>query len=170
MISYVSAFCRAALKCIVIGSAESMNQWRSATLSIIKKEASTRLQVETAGVIEDVVAQMNSILESLGNSKLSETGDQSLRGLINSSIELARLIRVQKAEFGIMMPIIEDHQRTMFHPDTMEDIGGEDEDSLNEREIQCVTFPGILKTGDEHGERSHLLNVISRIRVLCAPD
>jgi activating signal cointegrator complex subunit 1 len=147
-----------------------MNQWRSATLSIIQKEASEKLQVETAGVVEAVVNQVNTIMDTIGDLKHTESRDQSLRSLISSSIELARLIRVQKAEFGIMMPFIEGHQKTMFHPDTMEDIGGEDEDTLSEREIQCVTFPGILKIGDENGERSHLRNVVARIRVLCAPD
>lgn len=147
-----------------------MNQWRSATLSIIQKDVSEKLQAETAALVEAVVNQVNTVLDSIGDPKHTENRDQSLRSLINSSIELARLIRVQKAEFGIMMPIIQEHQKAMFHPDTMEDIGGEDEDTLNHREIQCVTFPGILKTGDENGERTHLQNVVARIKVLCAPD
>jgi len=41
---------------------------------------------------------------------------------------------------------------------------------LNEREIRCVTFPGIIKAGDENGERGHLRNVVAKVRVLCAPD
>ena len=69
-----------------------------------------------------------------------------------------------------MMPSIVDYQKTMFDADSMEDIGGEDEDQLNDREIRCVTFPGIVKAGDENGERSHLKNVVAKIRVLCAPD
>jgi hypothetical protein len=68
------------------------------------------------------------------------------------------------------MPSIEGHQRTCFDPELMEDIGGEDEDTLSEREIRCVTFPGIVKTGDENGERNHLRNIVAKIRVLCAPD
>jgi activating signal cointegrator complex subunit 1 len=68
------------------------------------------------------------------------------------------------------MPRIEDHQRIMFDAEMMEDIGGEDEDTLSEREIRCVTFPGIVKSGDENGEKSYLRNVVAKIRVLCAPD
>ena len=52
----------------------------------------------------------------------------------------------------------------------MEDIGGEAEDTLYEREIRCVTFPGLIKSGDENGEKGHLKNVVSKMRVLCAPD
>jgi activating signal cointegrator complex subunit 1 len=152
------------------GSLESMNQWRSTTLAILRKEAPHKLQAETAIVVEAVVNQVNSILDSIGDIQHTETRDQPLRTLITSAIELSRLLRVQKAVFSIIMPSIEDFQRTMFDPDSMEDIGGEDEDSLSEREIRCVTFPGILKLGDENGERTHLRNVVAKIRVLCAPD
>ncbi|KUJ18283.1 uncharacterized protein LY89DRAFT_583613 [Mollisia scopiformis] len=152
------------------GRNPTMNQWRSATLSIIQKEAPKKLKSETAAVVEVVMNQVNTIMDSIGDLQHTESRDQSLRSLVNNSIELARLVRVQKADFSIMMPCIEGHQRTMFDPDTMEDIGGEDEDTLNEREIRCVTFPGVVKAGDENGERSHLRNVVAKIRVLCSPD
>lgn len=147
-----------------------MNQWRSTTLAILRKEAPQKLLVETSAVIENVVKQVNDIMDSIGDVQHTDTRDQPLRTLITSATELSRLLRVQKAVFSIIMPSIEGHQRTMFDPDSMEDIGGEDEDSLSEREIRCVTFPGILKLGDENGERSHLRNVVAKIRVLCAPD
>jgi hypothetical protein len=147
-----------------------MNQWRSTTLAILRKEAPQKLQTETAAVVEAIVMQVNSIMGSISDVQSSETRDQSLRALITSSIELSRLLRVQKAVFSIIMPSIEAHQRTMFDADSMEDIGGEDEETLHEREIRCVAFPGIIKNGDENGERAHLRNVVAKIRVLCAPD
>jgi activating signal cointegrator complex subunit 1 len=152
------------------GSLESMNQWRSTTLAILRKEAPQKLQVETTAVIETVVKQVNSIMDAISDIQHTETRNQPLRTLITNAIELSRLLRVQKAVFSIIMPSIEGYQRTMFDPDSMEDIGGEDEDTLSEREIRCVTFPGILKLGDENGERTHLRNVVAKIRVLCAPD
>ena len=152
------------------GSLESMNQWRSTTLAILQKVAIEKLQAETTAIVEAVVKQVNNIMESISDIQHSESRDQSLRALINSSIELSRLLRIQKAVFSTIMPSIEGHQRTIFDPELMEDIGGEDEDTLNEREIRCVTFPGIVKTGDENGERNHLRNIVAKIRVLCAPD
>jgi activating signal cointegrator complex subunit 1 len=147
-----------------------MNQWRSTTLALLRKEAAQKLQSETIAVIETVIDNINSVLSSISDAQSSEPRDQSLRGLIVSSIELSRLLRVQKAIFTIIMPSIEGHQKTMFDTESMEDIGGEDEDTLPEREIRCVTFPGIVKSGDENGESSHLRNVVAKIRVLCSPD
>lgn len=109
-------------------------------------------------------------MESVSDVQPSDSRDQSLRTLIHSSIDLSRLLRAQKAIFAVVMPLIEGHQQTMFDPETMEDIGGEDEDTLTEREIRCVTFPGLVKAGDENGERGYLKNVVAKIRVLCAPD
>jgi activating signal cointegrator complex subunit 1 len=145
-----------------------MNQWRSTTLAILKKEAPQKLETETNAVMEAIVAQVNGIMKSISDCQDSETRDQSLRALILSSIELSRLLRVQKAVFSVLMPLIEDHQRLVFDVERMEDLGGEDD--LHEREIRCVTFPGIIKNGDENGERGYLRNVVAKIRVLCAPD
>ena len=58
----------------------------------------------------------------------------------------------------------------MFEVSSMEDVGGEDEDELSAREIICVVFPGIVKMGDENGERGYLKNVVAKMKVLCAPD
>lgn len=152
------------------GPAESVNTWRATTLSIIRKEAPQKLETEITAVVESVVKQINSIMTAISDTQPSEPRDQSLRGLVKESIELSQLLRIQKAVFTVVMPSLEDHQKTMFDPESMEDMGGEDEDSLSEREIRCVTFPGIIKAGDENGERSYLKNVVSKIRVLCEPD
>ncbi|TGO23876.1 hypothetical protein BPAE_0118g00030 [Botrytis paeoniae] len=152
------------------GPEDAMNQWRSTTLGILLKEAPEKLKSETTAVVNTVVAQLNSFLDPIFDVQSTEARDQSLKTIINAAIDLSRLLRVQKAVFSIMMPIIEDHQQTMFDEERMEDIGGEDEDTLNEREISCVTFPGIMKAGDENGERNHLVNIVAKMKVLCAPD
>jgi hypothetical protein len=87
------------------------------------------------------------------------------------AIDLARLLRVQRAVFAVYMPEVLPHQQTLFDPATMEDVGGEeDEDALARREISCVTLPGIVKHGDESGGRLHYRNVIAKARVLCSPE
>ncbi|KAH8888252.1 hypothetical protein GQ53DRAFT_616143, partial [Thozetella sp. PMI_491] len=147
-----------------------INQWRSLSLSMLKKEAGQKLQAETASVTEAVISQINEIFDSLTDLKSTEARDQGLRALVTSAVELSRLLVVQKAVFKVTMPEILPHQKIMFDPATMEDIGGEDEDSLSEREICCVTFPGIIKRGDESGGQLQFRNVISKARVMCAPE
>jgi hypothetical protein len=149
---------------------EPINQWRSSTLTILKREAATKMQAETSNLTETIVFRVNDILDSITDSRSSEARDQGLRTLIASSIELSRHLVVQRAVFKVLMPDILPYQKTMFDPATMDDIGGEDEESLAGREIRCVTFPGIIKRGDENGGQLHYCNVISKARVLCSPE
>ncbi|KAM7217745.1 hypothetical protein V8F06_006879 [Rhypophila decipiens] len=151
-------------------SPEAINQWRSMTLGILKKEADQKMQNETAAIIESVISKVNTLLDTVADIKSSEGRDQALRALVSSAIELSRLLVVQRAIFKVSMPELLPHQQTMFDPSTMEDIGGEDEEGLEEREICCVTFPGIIKRGDESGGHLQYRNVISKARVLCSPE
>lgn len=158
------------------GSTESINHWRSVTLSILKKEAMSSLREQTARIVENVAIAINSILSSIttdstaSTTPSSEARGQVLRQLINSAIDLSRLLVVQKAVFEVWMPDIVPHQQIMFDHSTMEDIGGEDEESLVQREISCVTFPGIIKRGDENGAQLQFRNVIAKAKVLCGPE
>jgi hypothetical protein len=117
-----------------------------------------------------VVSKVNRLLDAITNTKSTEARDQGLQALVTSAIELSRLLAVQKAVFKVEMPEILPHQRVMFDAEFMEDIGGEDEDSLADREICCVTFPGIIKRGDESGGHLQYRNVISKAKVLCSPE
>jgi len=140
------------------------------TLNILKREADQRMQKETANIVDAVVQKVNTILDAITDIRATESRDQALKVLVSSSIELSRLLVVQRAVFKVIMPEILPHQRIMFDPSTMEDMGGEDEDSLEERELCCVTFPGIIKRGDESGGHLQYRNVISKARVLCSPE
>lgn len=165
------------------GSVESVNQWRSVTLAILKKEAAQKMQVQTMQAADGVVAHVNRIVDSITSDSTANTDgstapangstqarDQALRHLVSSAVELSRVLVVQKAVFDVWMPEIVPHQQVMFDHATMDDIGGEDEDSLVQREIFCVTFPGLLKQGDENGGHLQFRNIISKARVLCSPE
>lgn len=165
------------------GSVESVNQWRSVTLTILKKEAVQKMQVQAMQTADDVVAHVNRVVNSVTSDSSANTDsstvpanastdarDQALRHLVSSAIELSRLLVVQKAVFEVWMPEIVPHQQIMFDHATMDDIGGEDEDSLIQREIFCVTFPGLIKQGDENGGHLQFRNIISKAKVLCSPE
>lgn len=151
-------------------SPEPINQWRSHSLTILKGQADQKLEQETSRITESIVDRVNRILNAITDTKTSEARSQGLRALIGSAIELSRLLVVQRAIFKVAMPEILSHQRTVFDPATMDDMGGEDEDALVEREICCVAFPGIIKRGDESGGHLQYRNVIAKARVLCSPE
>jgi activating signal cointegrator complex subunit 1 len=137
---------------------------------MMKKNTSQALQAGATALTEDVVSTVNRILGSIADVAATDARDQALRALVNNAIDLSRLLAVQKAVFEVAMPRILPHQKTMFDANEMEDIGGEDEESLVARDICCVTFPSIIKSGDEHGNHSQFRNVIAKARVLCSPE
>lgn len=158
-------------KCLgSLTSIETANQWRAMTLTMLRKEATPRMQEETALVIESVISRVNHILDAITDASTTEARDHALRSLVHNSVELARLLVVQKATFKVYMPKIFPHQRILFEASTMEDIGAEDEENLSGCEIRCVTFPGMIKTGDENGGHPQFTNVVAKARVLCAPE
>ncbi|KAH6877266.1 hypothetical protein B0T10DRAFT_413280 [Thelonectria olida] len=151
-------------------SDEPVNQWRSSTLTILRRDASSKLADSTSKVTEAVLARITRLLDALAGTSPSEARDSGLRVLVNNSIELARLLVVQRAVLRVHMPAILPHQRVLFESDTMEDLGGEDEEALATREICCVAFPGVIKHGDENGGHLQYRNVIVKARVLCSPE
>ncbi|KAF6844695.1 hypothetical protein CMUS01_00879 [Colletotrichum musicola] len=153
-----------------VDSPEALNNWRSSTLALLQREAAEKMQAETAAATERVIARVNGILDDITDAKATEARDTALRALVGSAADLARQLAVQKAVFRIHLPDIVPHQQTKFDAATMEDIGGEDEEALAERDIACVTFPGIIKRGDENGGHMQYENIIAKARVLCSPE
>jgi activating signal cointegrator complex subunit 1 len=121
-------------------------------------------------VVEKVIQRINNVIEPITDTKSSDTRDQALRPLVASAVDLARQLVVQKAVFKVIMPEILPHQKITFDPALMEDLGGEEEEGLDQREISCITFPGIIKTGDETGGHLQFQNVIVKARALCSPE
>ncbi|KAI0181340.1 hypothetical protein GGR52DRAFT_583745 [Hypoxylon sp. FL1284] len=148
-------------------SVEAVNQWRATTLTMLRKEATSQMQEETTLVTESAISRINHILDATTDASATNARDHALRTLVQNSVELARLLVVQKATFKVYMPKIFPHQRVLFESSCMEDIGAEDEEALTGREICCVTFPGVIKTGDENGNHPQFTNVVAKARVLC---
>ncbi|OBT53451.1 hypothetical protein VE04_06899 [Pseudogymnoascus sp. 24MN13] len=153
------------------GSAGDVNQWRSSTLGLINKKGSLdNLGVKTEEVAASVVREAMAILEDITDVERDAGREVTLRALIIEAITLSRMLRVQKASFKPIMTVVEGHQINIFDSETMDDIGGEDEETLEGRDILCMTFPGVLKEGDENGQRMQLRKIIARSKVLCSPD
>ncbi|ODA83928.1 hypothetical protein RJ55_02445 [Drechmeria coniospora] len=163
---------------------EAINQWRSSTLELLRHEAPEPLHAGTSKCVESVIARANRILDAITVASSadapptssaskprpgSDARDAALRVLVSNSVELARLLVVQRAVLRVHMPVVLPHQQVLFEPESMEDIGGEDEDALARREILCVVFPAVIKNGDENGGQMQFRNVIAKAKVLCSP-
>ncbi|KAK0386840.1 hypothetical protein NLU13_5153 [Sarocladium strictum] len=157
-------------------SEEAIPQWRASTLALIHRDAATHLHGETASLIDTLASRILRVLDSiLQPSSTAPTApdprESTLRQLLASAIDLSRLLAVQRAVFGVHMPPIMPHQRVLFDHATMEDVGGEEEEALVEREISCIVFPGLIKQGDESGGHLNVYrNVITKARVSCASE
>jgi activating signal cointegrator complex subunit 1 len=152
------------------GDPSAVNQWRSTTLAVLRKGSPEQLEASTEALITGLIIKINSLLSALTDIQPLLQRDTTLRALIINAIDLSRLLRVQKAVFKPIMPVIEGHQINIFDSEIMEDIGGEDEDGLEGREIRCVTFPGMIKEGSDGDEGTQYRNVIAKARVLCLPE
>lgn len=153
------------------GSGADVNQWRSSTLGAINKTRSLEhLGARTEEIASSLVKEIMGILEAITDIEPAEQRNAALRTLVVEAIALSRMLRVQKASFKLTMTVVEGHQVNTFQGDSMDDIGGEDEETLEGREIMCMTFPGIVKEGDERGQRMQFRNIIAKAKVLCSPD
>ena len=149
------------------------NQWRAATLGALNmKSLSSDLEWRMEQVIHAVGKEVMDVLGAItiAEGLPTESMASQLHVLVKEAITLSRTMRVQKAHFTLWMPIIRQHELHHFDAEMMEDIGGEDEDSLQGREVRCITFPGVVKEGDENGERMELRNCIAKAKVLCGDD
>ncbi|KAL2203453.1 hypothetical protein CC79DRAFT_1278776 [Sarocladium strictum] len=156
-------------------SEESLNQWRASTLALIHRESSNHLREETGTLLSDLASRVSYFFDSILQpqptpSATPASRESALLQVLTASLDLSRLLAVQRAVFSIHMPTILPHQRVLFDPHTMEDVGGEDEEALVDREISCVVFPGLIKKGDESGSHLNVYrNVIAKARVFCMP-
>ncbi len=149
-----------------------VNQWRAATLGVINKPGLlSKLGSRTEETVSFLARDVINILDGMTIGEgASEHEVRGLHTLINEAVSISRILRVQKAYFNVVMLVLEPHQVNIFEPESMDDIGGEDEESLQGREVVCVTLPVVVKEGDENGQRTQLRNVISKAKVLCLGD
>lgn len=153
------------------GDMVSPNHLRSTTLSAIHKAQSMEVTEASSHIVGRIGKCVEDIACETMELELSETSKASLNSILESAVDLARLLRIQKALFTAVMPVLEPHHVNKFDAEMMEDVGGEDDIALEGQEIKCIVFPGLVKQGDISGQHtSDLRNVIAKARVLCSPD
>ncbi|KAI6889687.1 hypothetical protein KC359_g267 [Hortaea werneckii] len=135
-------------------------KWRTATVEAVCQDAVFQdlLQKANEGVADSICHSLYKLTEI----DIGESGRTSLIGIIKRAASLAHLFSFQQAQYQFLRP----NPGTPFDTETMEDIA-EDGEELSSSVISCVTFPSIIKNGDECGDNNHLRNVIMKSRVLC---
>ncbi|KAI6835732.1 hypothetical protein KC332_g5640 [Hortaea werneckii] len=135
-------------------------RWRAATVEAVCQDAVFQdiLQKANEGVADSICHSLYKLTEI----DVGESGRTSLIGIIKRAASLAHLFSFQQAQYQFLSP----NPGTPFDAETMEDIA-EDGEELSSSVISCVTFPSIIKNGDECGDNTHLRNVIMKSRVLC---
>ncbi len=145
-----------------------MNSWRSSTLLLLLRSSKTLASeraVASQKLLNELWSLMTPLLPQNARKKPLET-------LIEDFISLHYDLRTQRAQFDTFVPRVEGHGNSdFFSPHTMDDVSGEEEGDLTGKKISLVSWPGLIKHGDERGERQELYhNVISRARVICLTE
>ena len=144
-----------------IGPPESVNQWRSLTLTIVRHSHDSTLQSTAVALVDALLDRINDLLSALTATAVEDTArSRGLRAILERAVDLARLFRVQRAQFTVEMLHTgtfldssdddESRPKILFDSQSMDEISGEDVDE-ERRPIRCVIFPGVWKTGDEQG-------------------
>ncbi|KAI7215238.1 hypothetical protein KC333_g5560 [Hortaea werneckii] len=139
---------------------QAYGKWRAATVEAVCQSAVFQDHLQKAN--ESVAESICHSLHKLTEIDAGEGGKTSLIGIIKRAASLAHLFSFQQAQYQFLLP----NPGTPFDAEKMEDIA-EDGEKLSSSVISCVTFPFIIKNGDECGENTHLRNVIMKSRVLC---
>ncbi|KAH7040093.1 uncharacterized protein B0I36DRAFT_5553 [Microdochium trichocladiopsis] len=149
---------------------EAINQWRASTLALIRKHSTEAIRQHSASLLDNSVARLNQILDSITDANTTDMRDQAARALLSNAMELAQSLALQKARFTVKIPSVLPQEHVTYDQSTMEDTGGEDDDDLIGRPVLCIIFPALVKNGDAAGEHLHFENVICKAKVLCTSE
>jgi activating signal cointegrator complex subunit 1 len=118
--------------------------------------------------ISKTLDMIDAILTALtgipANDAKTPSRNEQLLAITTSAVHLSQQLRVQAACFSVILPNTAADGGETFDGRLMEDISDEDENPEG-RKVECVTFPAVVKRGDESGDNFHLENVIVKAKV-----
>ena len=105
-----------------------------------------------ARLLEEIYDRINHILTNLTGDASTNARDKGLRSILDQAVDLSKLFRVQYARFKVYSPPISMDHPLLFDSETMENVTGEDDQEVGGKQVMCVNFPCVLKSGDESGD------------------
>lgn len=130
------------------------NEWRSHTFAFLQKadgELKEAIDAATGKRKGKLIHDISSVLSLITKTELTRHQLTSLDKIVDHAISLSRLLSVQRAVYTCTLPECDASERLFFDPHLNEDVFDAEDTSPN-KTIRCVTFPAVLKAGDEVGD------------------
>lgn len=131
----------------------SYNEWRSQTFAFLHRaegDLKSKIDAATEKRKAQLMREVADVMSALTKTELDESQQTGLSKIVGSAIALSRVLRLQRAVYGCVFPAMDETGFLNFDKDLMDDVydGEETSDTL----VRCVTFPALIKTGDEGGD------------------
>lgn len=112
-----------------------------------------------------LIDDISNTLSTLTKTELNDGQLTNLRKVVEHAITLSRLFSIQRAVYTCVLPDCSTASLLAFDQELMEDVF--DAEDTSNRPVRCLTFPALLKAGDETGD-----NVCTKARriLFCLAD
>ena len=130
------------------------NEWRSQTFQFLQKvegDVKDAIDAATGKRIGKLIHDIISVLSFLTKTELTEHQRTSLGKIVEHAISLSKLFGLQRAVYTCVLPDSHGPAGLSLDERIMEDVSDTESDGSH-MIIRCVTFPAVLKAGDEHGD------------------
>lgn len=144
---------------------KTFNDWRALTAELLGKIVHVndgRAVDQGPTLVALAVSEVMGIIRPWHKGGTPETlkvDEDKLYGIFTSAVQLAQVLRRQRALWSIRLPWAQGGQAESplrFNPSSMEDERNNDEVSMEELKTRCVEFivtPALYKRGTMNGER-----------------
>ena len=146
-----------------VGPAHAVRQWRAVTLTLLSRRPSFKRQreLDSEAVVQAVLDTLSLILPP--PTHLEDQIQSTLRRVMNEAVDLAVMMRTQRAEYMMLPPLEPKYdadgelaETVTFNASLMKERSGDR--SVQDEELQAqaatvriVLFPLVVRKGDETG-------------------
>ncbi|KAI5256322.1 hypothetical protein E4T42_01550 [Aureobasidium subglaciale] len=171
----------------MISTCPTFNDWRKTTHNYLKQgndDLEKRYQDSQAKAQAHLVEQVCKIMSALTGLTVVEEQGRTLSSVVKHAVSLSQVLGCQRATYRCFLPEADAEDDIEFDYTTMEDLMNEQEEDGLAKDIRCVVFPALQKTGGETGEnvrhpysvkparltnpgQMNVMNVLMKAKVLC---
>ncbi|KAI5247426.1 hypothetical protein E4T43_01898 [Aureobasidium subglaciale] len=174
----------------MISPCPTFNNWRTTTHDYLKQgndDLEKRYQDSQAKAQAHLVEQVCKIMSALTGLTVVEEQRRTLSSVVEHAVSLSQVLGRQRATYRCFLPEADAQDDIEFDYTTMEDLMNEQEEDGLAKDITCVVFPALQKTGGETGEsvrhpysvkrvrltnpgQMNVMNVLMKAKVLCVEE